>query len=473
MSALPAVPAPRARGTAPAALAGPGLAAKVAALARLMFGATLFLIPFRLRLTLLARPFIPVYSDYTDLLLFASDACLLATLAFWALHLRLAPRRLRTGPRFIWLPLAGLTLLALVSTLASVDPVLSLYHAVRLLLLAALYLYVVTERLSHRQLAAPLAVQMVVQALIGVAQVVQQHSLGLAALQELELDPAWSGVSIVFAGGVRSLRAYGLADHPNILGGCLAFGLLLLGAWAAESETKRRAWVYPVFALGTLALLLTFSRAAWLAFGAGCVCLALAAWRAGRHAELRRGCGLALAAAVLVLPFAWRDAAYLGARLDQGGAFTQAPIEARSLSERDRLNEAVARIVREHPLLGAGIGALPRAEQLRYPDFAAFNANYQPAHVVLLDVAAEIGIPGALLYALLLAAPWAALWLRRGRLGWSPALAGASALLLALTLVGLFDYYPWLLAPGRLWQWLAWGLWAAAWETARGGAARA
>ena len=43
---------------------------------------------------------------------------------------------------------------------------------------------------------------------------------------------------------------------------------------------------------------------------------------------------------------------------------------------------------------------------------------------------------------------------------------GASGLLLALTLVGLFDYYTWLLVPGRLWQWLAWGLWAVAFQAA-------
>src|SRR5207249_2308667 len=121
-----------------------------------------------------------------------------------------------------------------------------------------------------------------------------------------------------------------------------------------------------------------------------------------RHAELRRGVGLVFAAAMLLLPFVWRDAGFLGARLDQADAFTQVSIEARSLSERDRLSESVARIVSEHPMLGIGIGALPRAEQLRYPDFAAFNASYQPAHVVLLDVAAETGLVGALVYAVLL-----------------------------------------------------------------------
>jgi hypothetical protein len=40
----------------------------------------------------------------------------------------------------------------------------------------------------------------------------------------------------------------------------------------------------------------------------------------------------------------------------------------------------------------------------------------------------------------------------------------AIALLLSITIVGFFDYYTWLLVPGRLWQWLAWGLWAAAYK---------
>jgi hypothetical protein len=55
---------------------------------------------------------------------------------------------------------------------------------------------------------------------------------------------------------------------------------------------------------------------------------------------------------------------------------------------------------------------------------------------------------------------------RLAHLAWSVALVGTSGLLLALTLVGLFDYYTGLLVPGRLWQWLAWGLWAVAFQSA-------
>jgi hypothetical protein len=29
-----------------------------------------------------------------------------------------------------------------------------------------------------------------------------------------------------------------------------------------------------------------------------------------------------------------------------------------------------------------------------------------------------------------------------------------------VTIIGLFDYYPWLLPPGRLWHWIIWGLWS-------------
>ncbi len=52
------------------------------------------------------------------------------------------------------------------------------------------------------------------------------------------------------------------------------------------------------------------------------------------------------------------------------------------------------------------------------------------------------------------------MWLKRRQLNFSPALIGISGVLLAVTVVGFFDYYTWLLAPGRLWQWLVWGVWA-------------
>jgi hypothetical protein len=96
-----------------------------------------------------------------------------------------------------------------------------------------------------------------------------------------------------------------------------------------------------------------------------------------------------------------------------------------------------------------------------------FPVDYQPAHFVLLDVASETGIFAAVVYAFLSIAPWMALWINRHRIRFTPYLIASSSLLLAVIAVGWFDYYPWLLAPGRIWQWMAWGFWAVAYQSSR------
>ena len=439
-------------------------------LARLALGVTIVLIPFRYRVTLQARPLPPVYGDYTDLLLFASDISLLVALALWGLDLALSPRRLTFKPLFLTLPIAGVTGMGAVSIVFSVDPTLSLYHTVRLILLFGLHLYVLNEIRTLKEIVLPVAVQVFVQAAVGIGQVLQQRSLGLTSLGELTLDPAWNGVSIVWSGGIRSLRAYGLTDHPNILGGCLAFALVLVAGWYVGTESRWRTLAVGLFALGSLGLLLTFSRAAWLALGGGLILIAGLFLKTGQTRPLRDWLALMGAMLILVLPFAWQNAGYLGMRFDVRASLTEGTPENRSISERSALNRAVNTVFAEQAVVGIGLGTLPRALRDRYPDFPL---NYQPAHVVLLDVAAETGVFGALFHSIAVTGPWLALWLNRRRLTPSPALIGVSGVLLAVTIVGFFDYYTWLLAPGRLWQWLVWGLWGAIYQSSFRGAKNA
>ncbi|MBI4786840.1 MAG: O-antigen ligase family protein [Chloroflexi bacterium] len=430
-------------------------------MSHIAFSATVVLIPFRMRAVLQERPLDPIFRDYTDLVLFASEFFLILTLALWGVSLLAEPRPIKSGPPFISIPLGGVALFGMISVFSSVDQVVSLNHSIHLLLLGAFYLYIVNEVATLDALVVPVAIQVGIQAIVGVAQVLGQHSLGLQSAHELNLDPAWSGVSIVWGDGIRSLRAYGLTDHPNILGGSFAFALLALAAWYTGNETRWQLWLGSIYALGALGLLLTFSRAGWLAFGAGVVFCALVFFKTRQRAALVRLLTIVAGALIVLAPFIWQNAPYLGVRLNQNNAFDQVAIETRSLSERDRLVVAASQIFSEHALFGIGIGALPQAEKLRYPDFGAFDAYYQPAHFVLLDVAAEIGIYGAVFYLVVTIAPWLTMWRNRKRLTFSPALVGISGALLAITLVGFFDYYTWLLAPGRLWQWLIWGLWAA------------
>ncbi len=437
------------------------LAALLNGLARLTLGATLVLIPFRFRYLLVSRPFPPVYRDYTDFLLFAPDIVMLAALVFWLGALALKPRRLTFGPLFLTIPVAGLAFLGLLSVPLSVDPLLSVYHVVRLIALGAFYLMVLNEVNSLDRLILPLGLMVVVQSVIGVEQVLQQSSLGLGAWGEYALNPDWNGVSVVTVAGERWLRAYGLSDHPNILGGCLAFGLILIAAWFCEAPDRWRPLGLGAFTVGALGLFFTYSRSAWLALVVG---LALVfAWLVKtRSSSLVRWLGMLAAAFVVILPFLWQNAASLGVRLGWGGSFQAVPQEFQAIGERTLLNQAANQLFSVNALTGVGLGALPTAMSRSFPDF---RADYQPAHFVLVDVAAEIGLFGALFYGVMVAAPWLALGLNRRRLNFSPALVGASALLAAVTLIGFFDYYTWLLVPGRLWTWFSWGLWAAVYRS--------
>ena len=266
------------------------------------------LIPFRYRRILVEHPLLPLYRDYTNLLLFAADAFLIAVLVFWGASLLVRPRRVRIGPPWLAIPLAGLVGISVLSAFTSVDRLISLYQAGWLVLVLGLYLYAVNEIDSLALLSLPLGLQVAVQSAVGIAQVLRQHSLGWTRLQELALDPAWNGVSVVVSAGARSLRAYGLSDHPNILGGSLALGLILLAAWTASAAeagagSVRRSLAAGAFSLGCAALLLTFSRSAWLALAGGFAALGLGLAAARRWTGLRIVAGLLGAALIVLLPF--------------------------------------------------------------------------------------------------------------------------------------------------------------------------
>ncbi len=96
--------------------------------------------------------------------------------------------------------------------------------------------------------------------------------------------------------------------------------------------------------------------------------------------------------------------------------------------------------------------------------YPKLDSPYSPPHWTLLDAALETGMLGAAFYLALLVFPFVAYFRQHHVFLPNPDAAAAIALLVSITLVGLFDYYTWLLQAGRLWQWLAWGLWALTWE---------
>ena len=428
--------------------------------ARIFFALTLFLIPIRWRITLLSRPHLPVYHDYTDFLLFAPDISMLAVLTFWAFSLITYPRKILFGRAHIWMPLLALTLAGWVSLAASWDAPLTVYHGIRLSALFLFFLFIVNEISSPAWVIVPVGIQVLFQSAIAVEQSLSQHDLGWQWLGEYKLDPLWQGVSVLEAGGDRFLRAYGLSDHPNILGGCLAFGLLiLLAAFVCQKEAGRRWLIALVMIPASIALLLTFSRSAWLAFFIGSLLIVGIEVIKRDFSVLKRTAILASVCLLASSPFIFRNMAYLSARFNTGNSFVENRVENGSIIERAYLFDSANRIFIDHALTGVGLGVSAVALKAAYP---VFPLNYQPPHFTLLAAAFEVGILGAVFYFLLLIFPIMIFVLQRNHFIDKPEVVAAFALLISIAVIGLFDYYTWLLVPGRLWQWTAWGLWSAA-----------
>jgi hypothetical protein len=327
----------------------------------------------------------------------------------------------------LWAALVGLGLLTAPWALS---PALATYTAVRWLLALGVYASFARGDVAPASWATVFAIGLGVQVCVGIAQVVAQGPLGLPG--EVALAAGQPGAAILTVGDNRWLRAYGLAFHPNVLGGCLAVGLLL------SLPLLARRWMRPLWWLLGTGLLLSFSRSAWLA--AGLVLPPLAGWLAWRRQELRRPLAVTLGAAGLILIVAaGLLMPQILSRLDPLATAT----ESRSLQERGALIGLALDVVRERPLAGVGAGNLALA--LQHVDA---EISPQPVHYVPLLLAAEVGLLGGGIWAWLWLAPGLALAGRLREAGPWPVFL--SATWFAWGAIGLWDSYPWALNSGLL-----------------------
>ncbi len=206
------------------------------------------------------------------------------------------------------------------------------------------------------------------------------------------------------AARVRSPRAYGNFITPNQLAGFLAlvfFPLASLlagrqqgGRHGAGRSSPRLVQVAlgAALLLSAVAILLSRSKGGWIAFCFGAVIfgLLLAGGAVRRHAR-KLLIGLALLVALLV-------AAHVAGLVPGPQRF------ARSLGVRVQYWETSARIVLQRPLLGVGPGSWPEwYTMLKQPEYG----ETQAAHSVYLELWAEGGTVGLLLFTALWVAVFA------------------------------------------------------------------
>ena len=208
------------------------------------------------------------------------------------------------------------------------------------------------------------------------------------------------------------VRAVGTFPNPNLLAAFLVlFAPLTMLAGAALADLSARVVMVGVMALGYAALLVTFSRAGYLAAAAGVLALALAHRRVPRAVALVGAAALA-AAGVLI-------AAVSGA--------------ASSLGVRGQVWAAALDIAAEHPL-GIGLGRAGPAIDARVPG----AEQYQHAHNLWLNWLVEAGLLGlvAVIAVTALGVATAAGAARRG----SPVGATGLAGLIGFLLMSVLDH---------------------------------
>ncbi len=416
----------------------------------------LVLLPWWWHLILVRRPFEGIlFHELTDFSLYATDALLLCAVTAWFV----TKPDLSALPGWMLWPLLALPLLAFALVTVAADRDLALYQAARLSLVTLWSLVFAGSPWLRRAAPALLLVGSSLQAVIALAQVVLQHAVGLGFVGEVPLSQQMPGVSVVYAAGVRWLRPYGLTQHPNILAGCLSVAFLLALATVTAGDVRKRwAW-YLGLTLTGAGLAVAFSRATWIGTALGGLFIGshILSSRspAVRRRLVRRAMWVVIAAALVFGALTWP---ILASRL----GLTGASAEARSIHERGATIAIAWRHLITAPWPGIGLAQFTRLTLAGNLDLLWPYAP-QPVHVTPLLVLVELGPIGGLLWLWLMLAPLIR-WIRRPTSAAS--LLGPTAALLALFVIGLFDYYPFQATQGRLLTWTVLGLWGAAWAAA-------
>jgi O-antigen ligase len=435
--------------------------------------ALLLILPFWGHWVLFGQPVDPVLYDYHEIVLYATDLFLWTALAGWLLSRLLSGStpKLQWGPLFLLVPQFGLLALGLIGVLQAVDPVYAAYGVVRLAFLPVFYLMLVNAPVKRELIVWPLAAGMAIQGAVGVPQFLLGRSLGLKWLGETPIDAGTSGASVVMVGEQRWLRAYGLTQHPNVLGGLLMASFWVVIGHYLTQRGWRRIALLGLLVAGWGTLLVPFSRGAWLGVAVGGLVMGgcLLFWPGAArqpHRSVSRSTVTMLAGVLVaaLLVFVLGNWQLLRPRL---GLVSQG-VEVRSLDERGELNSAALTLIEMRPWLGVGLSNFSEALLRLAPGSVSKYRDYSPVHNVLLLTTAELGLPGGVVWLCLLVLPWLALWLRRRQVQMAAWWAGLSAALAALAVVSFLDHYVWSFQQGRLILWLVLGLWAREWMARSG-----
>ena len=320
--------------------------------------------------------------------------------------------------KMLWWFIGGLLFISAISVLFAINKPLAIYKLGWLILGAGLFWLIVKASYNRLKLIYAILGGIFLQAVLGIWQFLSQSSfankwLGLSLHNAADLGT--SVVQAIGADGVgeRWLRAYGGLDHPNILGGVLTIGIILVINQILFCEKCFRITnyelritnkmqnakfnciilytLYFILLTFTVALFFSFSRTAWLGLAIGlAIMMLLAVVR--RNLKLQKGLAeiiLVMGIALFILFSQYQN--LVTARLTGEGR-----LENKSTSERLVSYQESWQMIKNNWLTGVGLGNYTLTLNWQTPN--QNSVYYQSAYNVFLLVWAEVGIVGLLFF---------------------------------------------------------------------------
>lgn len=198
-------------------------------------------------------------------------------------------------------------------------------------------------------------------------------------------------------------RAFSTYGNPMILGGFLIFSLTVALGLALEERRLARRFIYWVgFGLSGLALIVTFTRGAWVGAVVSVLILGVMIWR--QRVTFRRMDWIPAGAVVLAtVGLVWRSVASNNAITNVVERLTSVfQFGSGSGQTRTEIWQAALSAIKERPIFGWGADTFgytfSRFKPLEYLRDAGANSSADNAHNYALHLASGIGILGLLLF---------------------------------------------------------------------------
>lgn len=430
-------------------------------LERILFYLLIFFLPFQTRKIIYQWG--GSFNEWTSAYLYLTDILLILLFFFWAWRLR--KERFLKNLSWSWLGrktktpdfwLVTFLTLLLISVIQAANLPLSFYFWFKFLEMVGLFFYLkrnFKSLFNFNKIAGLLVISAFFQAFFGLAQFINQKSLGWQIFTESPLSSEAAGVAKITVGGLKIIRAYGGLPHPNLLAAFLLLGIFALYfLWLKERRSFfQKSLLIFIFGLLVFVLCLTFSRLIISVFIlAGTVYLFWNFWRAVKESDL----SFFYRSVSLFLLFLSFSLLWLASTWPETSSRFLISFSGQSVHLRSFYNETALAVLKTHPFLGVGLGNFVWKFKESFHLLTAWA--HQPVHNIYLLIASEAGLTGLGVFLLFL------FQLFRGSGRIKKTFLGRWLIVVASSFlfIGLFDHFFWTLQQGQLMFWLVLGLWA-------------